>query len=135
LANEFQLAVVAPDRSVVEESVVSVVLPGTEGYFGVLAGHAPVISALKPGLLEYINASNERHFIAVSGGFAEVTGKRVTILADAAERAPDIDVSRAERALDQARKALRGEVTGVTSDEATAELDRAVNRLHVAKKA
>ena len=131
--SEFQLAVVAPDRSVVEESVQSVVLPGTEGYFGVLAGHAAAISSLKPGLVEYVNSANEKHVIAVSGGFAEVTGKRVTVLADAAERASDIDVARAERALDQARKALRGEATGITSEEATAELERAMNRMKAAK--
>ncbi len=130
---EFTLSVVAPDRSVVEEPVQAAVLPGQEGYFGVLSGHEPVIVALRPGLLEYTDKGNQRHYIAVSGGFAEVTGERVTILADAAERAPDIDIARAERALEQARLALRGEVAGVTSDEATAELDRAMNRIKVAK--
>lgn len=130
---EFTLAVVAPDRSVVEEPVQSVVLPGSEGYFGVLANHAPAIVALKPGLLEYVDKSSQRHCVAVSGGFAEVTGARVTVLADAAERATEIDVVRAERAVEQARKALRGEVTGVTTEDATAELDRAVNRIRAAK--
>ena len=65
--------------------------------------------------------------------FAEVSGDRVNVLADAAERAQDIDVARAERALDNARKALRGELSGVTSEEATAELERAMNRIKAAK--
>ena len=133
MAAEFQLAVVAPDRSVVEEPVRSVVLPGAEGYFGVLSGHAPVIATLKAGLLEYVDQGDQRHFVAVSGGFAEVTGSKVTVLADAAERAKEIDVARAERALENARHALRGELAGVTTEDATAELERAVNRLRAAK--
>ncbi len=127
------LAVVAPDRSVVEEPVQSVMLPGAEGYFGVLPGHTALIAALRPGLLEYSDKAGQRHYVALSGGFAEVTGGKVTILADAAERAKEIDIARAERALEQARKALKGEVTGTTTEEATAELERAVNRIRAAK--
>ena len=127
------LSVVAPDRSVVEEPVVSVVVPGAEGYFGVLAGHTPLIAALRAGLVEYEDTGGQRHFVTVSGGFAEVSGERVNLLADAAERAQEIDVARAERALDNARKALRGELSGVTSEEATAELERAMNRIKAAK--
>jgi F-type H+-transporting ATPase subunit epsilon len=127
------LSVVAPDRSVVEESVVSVVVPGIEGYFGVLAGHVPLIAALRAGLIEYEDTNGQRHYVTVSGGFAEVAPDRVNVLADAAERAQDIDVARAERALDNARKALRGETSGVTSQEATAELERAMNRVRGAK--
>lgn len=133
MATDLMLAVVAPDRSVVEEPVTSVNMPGVEGYFGVLAGHMPLIAALKPGLVEFLDKNNQRHFVAISGGFAEVTGEKVTILADAAERAKEIDVARAERALDQARKALKGEISGITSEEATAELERAMNRINAAK--
>ena len=133
MATDLQLAVVAPDRSVVEEPVTSVNMPGVEGYFGVLSGHMPLIAALKPGLVEFLDKNNQRHYVAISGGFAEVTGEKVTILADAAERAKEIDLARAERALEQARKALRGEISGVTSEEATAELDRAMNRINAAK--
>ncbi len=134
MAIQFQLSVVAPDRSVVDEQVTAVVAPGSEGYFGVLAGHIPLIAALKPGLVEFSDANNQRHYVSVSGGFAEVTPTKVTILADAAERAADIDVSRAERALEEARKALRGEASGVTAEQATAELDRAMNRIKAAKR-
>ena len=133
MASELLLAVVAPDRSVVEEPVQSVTLPGTEGYFGVMSGHMPFIAALKPGLLEYVDKNNQRHYVALSGGFAEVTGVKVTVLADAAERAKEIDLARAERALEQARKSLRGEVSGTTNEEATAELERAMNRIRTAK--
>jgi F-type H+-transporting ATPase subunit epsilon len=133
MARDFRLAVVAPDRSVVDEPVTSVTAPGSEGYFGVMAGHEPLIAALRPGLLEFIDGGNQKHFVAVSGGFAEVTGERVTILADSAERASDIDVARAERALDEARAALRGGDSDKTTEEAVAEIERATNRLRAAR--
>jgi len=135
MAQEMHLSVVAPDRSVVDEPVQSVILPGAVGYFGVWKGHVPLIAALKAGLLEYIDANNQRKFVSVSGGFAEVGPNRINVLADAAEHAEDIDVARAERALENARKALRGEVSGVSSTEATAELERAMTRLKAARSA
>ncbi len=133
MASAFTLSVVAPDRSVVEESVQSVVAPGVEGYFGVLAGHAPLIAALKPGILEYLDASNQRHFVYTGGGFAEVTGERVTILADEAARAADIDVADAERRLESARRSLRGEDSAIDTETAVLELDRAIARLKAAR--
>lgn len=133
MAHEFSLSVVAPDRSVVEETVTSVVAPGAEGYFGVMAGHVPLIAALRPGILEYLDASNQRHFVYTGGGFAEVTGARVTILADEAMRAQDIDVTDAEQRLEGARKALRGETSAIDTEQAVLELDRAIQRLRAAR--
>lgn len=133
MAHEFSLSVVAPDRSVVEDTVTSVVAPGTEGYFGVMAGHVPLIAALRPGILEYLDASNQRHFVYTGGGFAEVTGSRVTILADEAMRAQDIDVTDAEQRLEGARKSLRGETSALATEEAVLELDRAIQRLRAAR--
>lgn len=135
MSKAIKLSIVAPDRSVVDEPVASVIAPGSEGYFGVLVGHVPMVVGLKAGLVEFLDESGQHHYVTVSGGFAEVGPDRVNILADAAERAQEIDVDRAERALDNARKALRGEVSGTTSEEATAELERAVNRLRGAKLA
>ena len=133
MSTGFMLSIVAPDRSVVETEVVSVIAPGAMGYFGVLPGHLPMVAALKPGLLEYQDPGKERHTVAVSGGFVEVRGSKITVLADAAERSNEIDLARAEVALENARKALRGEASGVTSEDAHAELDRAMNRVRVAK--
>ena len=130
----FTLSVVAPDRSVVEEPVSSVVAPGQEGYFGVYAGHEPFAMALRAGLIEYMNA-NGRHYLTVSGGFAEIVGDKMTILADSAERVSEIDVARAERALEEARKALTGSgESDKTTDQAVAEMERAINRINAAKK-
>lgn len=133
MAQSLHLSVVAPDRSVVDEPVQSVVIPGAVGYFGVLSGHVPMIAALKAGLVEYVDANNQRRYVSVSGGFAEVGPTRVNVLADAAEHAEEIDIARAEKALENARKALRGEISGVSSTEATAELERAMARLKAAK--
>lgn len=133
MAKEFLLSVVAPDKSVVEEPVTSVIAPGTEGYFGVLAGHTPLIAALKPGLVEYLDASNQRHFIYIGGGFAEVRDGRVTVLADEAARAQEIDLADAERRLEEARRSLRGDDGGLTQEEALVEIDRAMSRIRAAR--
>jgi F-type H+-transporting ATPase subunit epsilon len=130
---QFFLSVVAPDKAVVEENVSALIAPGTEGYFGVMAGHVPVIAALKPGLLEYTDLTTNRHYVYVGGGFAEVQGDKVTILADEAERATDIDLSRAEHSLEEARKALRGEDSTINSLDAVVEVERAVNRIKAAR--
>ncbi len=135
MPTNFHLSVVAPDRSVVEESVTSVIAPGQEGYFGVMAGHVPLISALKPGVLEYVDATNNRHFVYMGGGFAEVSGDHVTILADEALPSREIDLGKAEAHLEEARKALRGEESAVTHEEALLEVDRAINRMKAARLA
>lgn len=130
----FNLSIVAPDRSVVDEAVSSVIAPGAEGYFGVLGGHVPFAAALSPGLVEYEDANAQRHYVSVSGGFAEVLQDKMTILADTAERASEIDVARAERALAEARNALTGGAeSGKTAEEAVAEIERAMNRIRAAK--
>ncbi len=133
MAAEFSLAVVAPVREVVSASAVSIVAPGVDGYFGVWAGHVPVVSALKPGILEYIDGSNIRHHVYVGGGFVQVGSDSVTVLADEARNASDLDVSEAEKALEEARKALRGEDSTMTQPEALMELDRATARVKAAR--
>ncbi len=117
----------------VEASVQSVVAPGVEGYFGVMAGHEPTIAALRPGILEYLDASNQRRYVYTGGGFAEVTGERVTILADDAAPASEIDIAEAERRLEEARKALRGESSEISSQNAVIEMDRAIERIRAAR--
>ena len=134
MAKPFKLSVVAPDRTVFEDMVQSVIVPAERGYMGLLAGHAPSIVALKTGIVEFMDGNNQRTFVSISGGFLETSAGGAIVLADTAERASDIDLSRAEKALEEARKALRGEHSGVTAAEATAELDRAMNRIKVAKR-
>ena len=133
MAKEFQLTVVAPDREVVSETVQAVVAPGAAGSFGVLASHAPTISLLNTGLLEYLDMNNRRHYVAVGGGFAEVDGKQMTILADSAQRAQEIDIQREEQVLEQARRALRGEDSTMDPQQAMVEMERAINRIKTAR--
>lgn len=129
----FHISIVAPDHEVVEDTAVSVVAPGATGYFGVQAGHVPFLAALRPGLVEYETQRGERHHIAVSGGFAEVLPDKVVILADAAEKAEEIDLDRAQQQLDRARAALRGENASMTSTEAAATIEKATARIRAAK--
>ena len=93
LPTKLTLEIVTPDRALVREEVDEVELPGYEGYFGVLPGHTPLLAMLKVGELWYRRGS-EKHFLAIAGGFVEVLPDRVTVLAQIAERAQDIDAPR-----------------------------------------
>ncbi|HWP30437.1 MAG TPA: F0F1 ATP synthase subunit epsilon [Fimbriimonadales bacterium] len=126
----FQLSVVSPDRIVVDEVAESLVAPGVEGYFGILAGHEPFVSQLKIGALKFRDAGGRDQKVAVAGGFLEASGDRVIVLADAAERAEEIDIERARAALERARKRL--EEKDVNIVRAQAAIERALNRLKVA---
>jgi F-type H+-transporting ATPase subunit epsilon len=131
---QFDLAIVAPDREVFSQPVSSIVAPGAGGYLGVLPGHEPAVIALKAGLVEYTqSASGGRHYVVISGGFIEITPNRVTVLADAAEIATEVDVARAEVQLEEARKVLRGESSAMTQDQAMTTIDYASQRLRAAK--
>lgn len=134
MAKEFSLSIVAPDRSVVEDQAVSVIAPGTQGYFGVMSGHIPMVAALRAGIVEYMDTKNQRNHVAIGGGFAEVSGERLTILADSAALATEIDVKDEEARLERARRALRGEDSEMTSTEATEEIERAMARIRAAKR-
>ncbi|MBS1708209.1 MAG: ATP synthase F1 subunit epsilon [Armatimonadetes bacterium] len=133
MAKEFQLSVVAPDRTVFEDNVESVVLPGVEGYLGVQAGHEATIVALRPGIIEFKDNGGQRYFVSTSGGFSEIGGDKVIVLAENAQRSTEIDVAEAEKKLEEARKALRGEASTMTTDEAVDELELAQVRLKAAR--
>src|SRR5262252_8318928 len=94
---QLQLQIVSADRSLVNEPVDEVEIPGAEGYFGVLPGHTPLLAVLGAGELWY-RQGQERQYFAIAFGFAEVQPDRVTILAEIAEAAGEIDVARAEAA-------------------------------------
>ena len=129
----FRLRIVTPYREVVMEEVKEAQVPGKEGYLGILPGHAPLISELKVGEITYRQGSQSTH-LAVSGGFVEVLPDQVTILAETAEKADEIDVDRAQAAKEQAEKLLRSAEPDVDVDQATIALQRALIRLQVAAK-
>src|SRR5260370_42113058 len=107
MADRITLEVATPSRLVIAEQVAEVVVPGIEGYFGVLPGHAALLSTLGIGELTYRIGRDERH-AAAAGGFAEVRNDTVIVLADSAELPADIDRARAERARDRAEQRLSG---------------------------
>lgn len=132
-SNHFQVEVVAADRELYSGDAISLTAPGTDGYFGVLRGHAPLVSALAIGEITITPPENApKVVIAVTGGFIEVTQERVVILADAAEMAEDIDVERARMAKERAEARLQGAETDTDVERAQTALMRAVNRLRVA---
>jgi F-type H+-transporting ATPase subunit epsilon len=132
MADTIQLEIVTPERLVVSEAAEYIELPGATGYLGVLPGHAPLLTELAVGEVNY-KVGPEIKRLVVALGFAEVLPHRVTILARAAERAEEIDVSRAQAAKQRAEEALRGP-GGVTNEDAQAALRRAAARLDVAEK-
>src|ERR1041385_207673 len=105
IPTKLTLEIVTPDRALISEEVDEVVVPGTEGYLGVLPGHTPLLSTLKVGELWY-RQGQEKHYLAVAFGFVEVLPESVTVLADVGERAQEIDVQRAERAKQRAERRL-----------------------------
>ena len=127
----FRLRIVTPSRQVVTEDVGEAQIPGKEGYLGILPGHAPLISEMKPGELTY-RQGRQTHHLAVSGGFVEVLPDQVTILAENAERAEEIDAARARAAKERAERRLRSPDPDVDINRATVSLERALIRLQVA---
>ena len=129
---ELLLEVVTPDRLVLSTEADVVVCPGVEGQFGVLPGHIPFLSALDIGEM-YYKAGGKTEYLAVSGGFAEVTGEKVIIVAESAEMGREIDVDRAKRALERAEKRLAAAKTeNIDWARAEAAMRRSLMRMKVA---
>jgi len=131
LPSTLLLEIVTPDHSLVTDNVEEVVVPAAEGYLGVLPGHTPLLATLAVGELWY-RKGRQKFFLAISGGFVEVLPDKVTILAQIAERAADIDVPRAQRAKQRAEERLAKSAGDVDIERAQASLLRATVRLQVA---
>jgi len=128
-----RLEVVTAERSVYSDDVNMVVAWGVEGQLGILPHHAPLMTMLQPGEL-IIKKDNEEFYLAVSGGFLEVRPDKVIILADACERAEEIDVARAEGAKSRAGELMKASATPTDAASARAALHRSLVRLKVAEK-
>ena len=134
LPEKIQLDIVTPERAVLSEAVDEVILPGVEGYLGVRPGHAPLLTTLKVGEI-LTRKGNERSHLAVSWGFVEVLPDRVSILAETAERAEQIDLDRAVRAKERAEQRLKSPDPDVDFHRAQVALEKALIRIQVASKA
>ncbi len=128
MSNQIQLEIVTPDRKVLSEKVDYVGAPGIVGEFGVLPNHIPFLSALGIGNL-YYKLGGKTHYVFIAGGFAEVGPERVTVLAEIAERAAEIDVERARKARERAESRLQKRAEDVNFARAQASLQRSLARL------
>ena len=128
-----RLDVVTAESAVYSDDVDVVIAPGVEGHLGILPHHTPLMTTLQPGELR-VRKGGEKFSLAISGGFLEVRPDRVIILADAAERAEEIDIARAEEAKRRAEDRLRQPTPEVDMAEAETALHRALARLEVVEK-
>ena len=133
LPDHLTLEIVTPESSVVSERVDEVQIPGAEGSFGVLPGHTPLLATLQVGELWY-RKGQETAYVAVSFGYAEVLPDRVTILAQIAESAEDIDVTRAETAERRARGQLARPLSDMDFERARLAMLKSLVRLQVASR-
>jgi F-type H+-transporting ATPase subunit epsilon len=128
-----RLEIITAERQVYSDDVDVVVAPGTEGQLGILPHHAPLMTALQPGEL-MVRKDGVESYLVVTGGFMEVLGNKVTILADAAERSEEIDEQRAQQAVEHARERLQHREADIELEQALASLRRAQVRLNVARR-
>jgi F-type H+-transporting ATPase subunit epsilon len=134
LPTHIQLQIVSADRSLVNERVDEVEIPGADGYFGVLPGHTPLLALLGAGELWY-RQGQDKHYLSIAFGFAEIQPDRVTILAQVAERAEDIDIARAESARRRAEERMSRPTADMDFERARVALMKALIRLQVASRA
>lgn len=129
----FVLEIVTPDKTVVKEDVEMAVCPGSEGEFGILPNHESILAALNIGMLHYQKGNSEEN-IFIAGGFLDMNNNICSILAEAAEKASDIDVARAKLAKERAEKRLAEKNEDLDELRATIALQKAIMRLNVASK-
>ena len=133
-ATKLTLEIVTPDRALVTAQVDELQLPGAEGYFGVLPAHTPMLATLQVGEMWY-RIGQEKHFLALAFGFVEVLPDRVTVLAQIAERAEDIDVARAEAAKRRAEQRVANPAADMDFERARIAMMKSLIRLQVASRA
>ena len=133
LPTKIQLLIVSADRALVNETVDEVEIPGVDGYFGVLPGHTSLLALLGAGELWY-RQGQEKHYFVMAFGFAEVQPERVSILAETAERADEIDLARAEAAKRRAQQRLQSPTMDMDAERARISLLKSLIRLQVAAR-
>lgn len=131
--NTIKLEIVTPDKSVLSQDVNYVGVPGSLGQFGAMYNHIPLLSSMTVGSL-YYRSENQNKYVFVSGGFAEVSPESVTILAESAELAENIDSDRAKRAKERSEKRLQQQEENINRARAEAALNRAIRRLSTLEK-
>jgi F-type H+-transporting ATPase subunit epsilon len=133
MATLFQFQILTPESIVLEREISSAVVPGTEGYLGILAHHAPLISGIVPGKVTVKGEDAKIEHFSVSGGFVEVSFNKAVLLADSVEAVSEIDVERARESLERARERLSSRSPGTDVERARASMARALNRIRIAE--
>ena len=133
MPDSIELEVATPDRLLVREDVSEMQVPGKDGYLGILPGHAPLLGQLGTGFLSY-KAGTRLRYLSVCGGFLEVLPDHVRVLADVAERAEEIDVERARKAMQRALDQVMNPSIGIDPAAALGALLRAQTRVETAEK-
>ena len=128
------LEIITAERQVFSDEVDMVVAPGIDGQLGILPRHAPLMTMLKPGELTVRKAGEEDMYVAVSGGFMEVLGNRVSILGDACERSDEIDEERAQQAVQRAQERLASRSEDMELERVMASLRRAQVRVDLVRR-
>ncbi|PIE71850.1 MAG: ATP synthase F1 subunit epsilon [Deltaproteobacteria bacterium] len=133
MADTIKLEIVTPERTIVDEEVKIVMVPGYDGEFGVLTGHTPFLTSLSVGRLHFVDSGGAERHVFVSGGFAEALPEKVTVLAESAERRQQIDLDRARRAKERAERRLNagGPESNIDIPRAKSALLRATHRLAI----
>ena len=130
----FNLSIVTQEKIFYEGEVSSLIVPGSEGYLGVLTDHAPLITAINPGKVTVIDKDKNEISMAVSFGFFEVSSNHATLLADSVEYVNEIDLDRAKESLDRARQRLRDEAGEFDTPRLQKAIERAKNRIRIARE-
>jgi len=133
MAGKILLEVVTPERQLLSQQVDEVIAPGSEGEFGVLPGHCHFLSTLRIGELRY-RVDNQTHHMAILWGYAEVTPTKVTVMAEVAEKAEDIDVDRATAKVEEAERRLQAGGLPSEVKEAQISLEKARLRKKIAER-
>lgn len=131
LPKKLQLEIVTPQRLLYSEEVDGVTLPGSEGYLGILPGHLPLLTTLKPGVITY-ETGGRKQMMAVHGGFVEVLPERVIVMADRIQKPEEINLQEARAAKDRAEKQLASKEL-INVETAMADLLHAVSQIQVAE--
>ena len=135
MAKSFKVMIVTPDKTAYEGDAVSMTIPGLGGYLGVWADHAPLVGAVAPGMvtLRLDDAGNTK-FLAVGTGFVEISDNVVNLMTETCEMSHEIDVDRAQKALERARRRLAGMEKDLDRERARLALARAEARLKATQK-
>ena len=131
---KLKIEIVTAERTVLEAEADMIIAPGSEGQLGLLPRHAPLLTMLEPGEIRLKDGGRDTLSFAVAGGFLEILDNRVIVLADSAERADEIDLARAEAAIQKAQERIASHATDLDLERALTSLRRANIRLRVARR-